>query len=161
MRIFGKSLSEYFGFEKVILALIAIVGIVRLALSLGGVSNSVVKWISITAISFIGLIYVSITAYTSRFGSYKQILPLVFLQTALAHLIVIVGIILAIQSNKDNIYSAPEYSPAGPGGNGKTWGHVIAHVIAGFVFLPLLGWLIGSILMFVTKKVASQNPSQA
>lgn len=161
MRIFGKSLSEYVGFEKVILVLIAIVGITRLALSLGGVSNSAVKWVSITVMSFIGLIYVSITAYTSGFGSYKQLLPLVFFQAALAHLIVIAGIILAIQTGKENIYSAPEYSPAGPGGDGKTWGHVFAHVIAGFIFVPLLGWLIGSILMFVTKKVGAQNPREA
>jgi len=146
-------------FEKVILILIAAVGIVRLALSLGGVSNSAVKWVSITVMSFIGLIYVSITAYTSGFGSYKQLLPLVFLQAALAHLIIIVGIILAIQTGKDNIYSASEYSPDRT--NGKTWGHVIAHLIAGFIFVPLLGWLIGSILMFVTKKMGSQKPSQA
>ena len=159
MRIFGRSLSEYVSFEKVILILIAAVGIVRLALSLGGVSNSAVKWVSITVMSFIGLIYVSITAYTSGFGSYKQLLPLVFLQAALAHLIIIVGIILAIQTGKDNIYSASEYSPDRT--NGKTWGHVIAHLIAGFIFVPLLGWLIGSILMFVTKKMGSQKPSQA
>ena len=159
MRIFGRSLSEYVSFEKVILILIAAVGIVRLALSLGGVSNSAVKWVSITVMSFIGLIYVSITAYTSGFGSYKQLLPLVFLQAALAHLIIIVGIILAIQTGKDNIYSASEYSPDRT--NGKTWGHVIAHLIAGFIFVPLLGWLIGSILMFVTKKMSSQKPSQA
>jgi hypothetical protein len=154
MQIFGKTLSEYVRFEKVILLLILVVGIARLALSLGGVPNSTARWVSITAVSFLGLVYVSITVHTRGFGSYKQLLPLVFIQTALAHLIVVGAIVLAIQTGKDNIFSAPEFSPAG---NGKTWGHVVAHLIAGFVILPLLGWLIGSVLLFVTKKVAPQN----
>ena len=154
MQIFGKSFSEYVRFEKVILLLIFVVGIARLALSLGGVANSTAKWVSITAVSFLGLVYVSIRVHTSGFGSYKQLLPLVFIQTALAHLIVVGAIVLAMQTGKDNIFSAPEYSPAG---NGKTWGHVVAHLIAGFVALPLLGWLIGSVLLFVTKKAAPRN----
>lgn len=158
MKIFGKSFSEYASFEKVILWLIVVVGLGRLALSLGGVPNSTAKWLSVTAVTFIGLLYVSIRVHTSGFGSYRHLLPLLFLQTALAHLIVIGGIILSIINGKDNIFSAPEFSPAG---NGKTWGHVVAHVIAGFVALPLLGWLIGSVILWVTKKTASANKATA
>ena len=40
MTIFGKSISEYYQFAKGILGLIVLVGIGRLALSLGGVPNS-------------------------------------------------------------------------------------------------------------------------
>ena len=158
MKIFGKSFSEYVSFEKVILWLIVVVGLGRLALSLGGVPNSTAKWLSITAVTFLGLVYVSIRVHTSGFGSYKHLLPLLFVQTALAHLIIIAGIVLAIFNGKDNIFSAPEFSPAG---NGKTWGHVIAHVIAGFVALPLLGWLVGSVILWVTKKMARANRATA
>ena len=62
MTIFGKRLSEYVAFSKLFLGLILVVGIVRLALSLGGVPNSMVKWISINAVGWIEF-------YTTRFES--------------------------------------------------------------------------------------------
>jgi uncharacterized Tic20 family protein len=125
MKIFGKGFSEYVRFEKIILLLIAVVGIGRLAISLAGVPNSTARWVSITAVSFLGLLYVSIRVHPS---------------------------------GKDNIFSAPEFSPAG---NGRTWGHVIAHVAAGFVILPLLGWLVGSVILWVTKKVSAKDTGTA
>lgn len=158
MKIFGKTLSEYAGFEKVVLWLIAIVGIARLALSLAGVPNSAARWVSVTAVSFLGLVYISIKTHTAGFGSYKQLLPLVWIQAVLAHFIVIAGIVLAIETGRDNIFSAPEFSG---GGDGKTWTHVLAHVIAGFVFIPILGWIIGSVILLVTKKVAPRNTEAA
>lgn len=154
MKIFGKSFSEYVRFESIILWLILIVGIGRLALSLEGVSNSGARWVSITAVTFIGLVYVSIRVHTTGFGSYTHLLPLVFIQAVLAHLIVVGGIIVSIRTGNENIFSAPEYSP---GGNGKTWTHVIAHLIAGFVVAPIVGWLIGSVLLWITKKVSSKG----
>ena len=56
MTIFGKRLSEYVAFSKPFLGLILVVGIVRLALSLGGVPNWTAKWLSITAVMWIGML---------------------------------------------------------------------------------------------------------
>lgn len=154
MSIFGKSFSEYASFEKVILWLIAIVGLGRLAISLAGVPNSSARWLSVTAASVIGLFYASIRVHTKGFGSYKQLLPLIWIQAVLAHFIVIVGIVLSIYMEKENIYSAPEFSPQG---NGRSWGHAFAHVLAGLIVVPLIGWLIGSLILFITKKVAPRN----
>ena len=67
--IFGKTLSEYVSFAKPILLLIIVVGVV---LSLAGVQNSAVKWLSILATLFIALMYLAIRVYTSGFGSYKR-----------------------------------------------------------------------------------------
>lgn len=152
--MFGKSFSEYISFEKWILCLIVIVGLARLALSLGGVPNSSAKWLSITIVTLIGMVYVAIRVHTTGFGSYKQLLPLLLLQTILAHLIVAGAIVLAIMTGKDNIFSAPEYSG---GGDGKNWLHVLAHLIAGFIVAPLVLWLVASLILFVTKKVAPRN----
>ena len=77
MTIFGKRLSEYIAFSRVFLILIFVVGIARLALSLGGVPNSTAKWLSMTAVAWIGVVYYSIRVNTSGFGSYKQLLPVV------------------------------------------------------------------------------------
>jgi hypothetical protein len=151
MTIFGKRLSEYFAFCWPFLVLILVVGIARLALSLGGVSNSIAKWVSITAVAWIGVLYYSIRVHTSGFGSYKHLLPIFVLQSLTAQAIVVPSIILAIFTGKDNIYSVPEYAF---GSDGKTWLHVGAHLLLGTTLAPLISWLIGCVIMFATKKLA-------
>ena len=154
MTIFGKPLSEYIGFAKHILWLVAIVGIARLALSLGGVENATVKWLSISVMLLIGLVYFSIRVYTSGFGSYKQLLAVLFLQNLVAQTIIIAGIVIAIFTHRDNIFSAPEYSG---GGDGKTWFHAGGHLVFGMIVGTLLAWLVGCLIMWVTKKVVRKD----
>ena len=156
MTIFGKTLSQYLSFQKYILWLIVVVGLARLGLSLAGVPNSATKWLSITVAALIGLVYYAIRVHTTGFGSYKQLLPLMFIQSVLSQGIVIAAIVIAIFTHKDNVFSAPEFSG---GVDGKTWTHAAAHLIVGLVIGPLVSWLIGSALMFVVKKVTTQAPA--
>jgi len=156
--IFGKPLSAYVAFAKVILLLIVVVGVARLALSLAGVENATVKWLSISIVSLIGLVYYSIRVHTTGFGSYKQLLALIVLQGVVAQTIIIVGIVIAILTGRDNIFSAPEYSG---GGDGKTWLHAGAHLIFGVIVGSLIGWLIGCLIMWVTKKVRKEEAAPA
>ena len=150
MKIFGKSFSEYVTFEKGFLILVLVVGLARLALSLAGVPNATVKFVSLSVLLLLGLIYYSVRVHTSGFGSYKQLLPVLALPAIFANLIIISGIVLAIVTGKGNIFSAPEYSG---GGDGKTWGHVGGHLIA-MIAEPLVLWGIGSLIMLLTKKLS-------
>jgi hypothetical protein len=147
--MFGKKLSEYFEFERWILILIAVVFLVRLGLSLAGTPIQSARLVSINMVLLAGLIYYSIAVHTAGFGSYKQLFGLLLIQTALAHTLIGLGIILGIVTGTDNIYTAPEFFG---GSNGRNWGHVFAHVVVGPVF-SLISWLIGSIILFVTKKL--------
>jgi hypothetical protein len=151
MRMFGKTLSEYIEFQKVILGLILVVGVIRLALSLAGVSVGIAKLFSVTVLVLIGIVYYGIRVPRSGFGGYKHLLPLSVIQTLLSQIIVIAAIALAIFTGTDNIYSIPEYSG---GIDGKNWGHAGAHLVFGGIAGSLVGWLISSGVMFVTKKVA-------
>ncbi len=155
MIIFGKRLSEYVAFSKPFLMLILVVGIARLALSLGGVPSSIVKWLSVTAVVWIGVLYYSIRVHTSGFGSYKHLLPICVLQSLVAQAIIIAAIILAIFTGNDNAYSAPEYSFGSD--DGKTWLHVGAHMVLGTTFGPLISWLVGCLIMFATKKLVTSG----
>jgi hypothetical protein len=150
--MFGKPVSEYLRFQKVFLGLIVAVWLVRLALSLAGVPNSGVKWFSVTVVLLIGVFYYGVAVYTKAFGGYKQLYPLMLFQSGLGEGLVALGIVLAIATGRDNIYTAPEYSG---GGDGKNWPHVLAHIVIGFVVLPLVSWGVGSLVMLVTKKVAA------
>ena len=158
MTIFGKRLNEYFQFCKPVLGLILVVGIARLALSLGGVSNSTARWLSITAVIWLAVLYYAIRVHTSGFGSYKQLLPICVLMSLTAQAIVVPGIILAIYTATDNIYSVPEYAF---GSDGKTWLHVGAHLVFGTTIAPLINWLVGCVIMFATKKLAKSTDTEA
>jgi hypothetical protein len=158
MTIFGKPLSEYIGFAKIILLLVVVVGVARLALSLAGVENATVKFLSITVVGLIGLVYYSIRVHTSGFGSYKQLLALIVIQNIVAQVIIVVGIAIAIVTKRDNIFSAPEYSPQA---DGKTWLHAGMHVVFGIIVGSLLAWAIGSLILFITKKAVSRDTATA
>jgi len=157
MTVFGKTFSQYLNFQKYILLLILAVGLGRLILSLANLPNSTTKWLSISVVSLIVLDYYSIRVHTTGFGSYKQLLPLIFIQSVIAQAIVIAGIVIAIYTHKDNVFSAPEFSG---GTDGKTWIHAIAHLVVGVIIGPLVGWLIGCALLFVVKKVTPQGSAK-
>lgn len=154
MTIFGKRLSEYFAFSKLFLGLILVVGMARLALSLAGVPDSIARWLSITAVIWIGVLYYSIRVHTSGFGSYKHLLPICVLQGIAAQAIIVPAIVIAIFTGNDNIFSAPEYSF---GQDGKTWLHVGGHLVLGTTIGPLIGWLVGCLIMFATRKLVTRD----
>lgn len=158
MTIFGKRLSEYIAFAKLFLGLILIVGILRLVLSLGNAPHWAAQWASITIVAWIGVVYFAIRVHTSGFGSYQHLLPIYVLQGITTQIVVVPSIILAIITGKDNIFSVPENFF---GRDGKTWLHVAGHLVIGTTVAPLISWVIGCVIMFVTKKVASGADTKA
>ena len=152
--MFGKTVAQYLGFQKVVLALIVLAWLVRLALSLGGAPNATARWISVTVVLLLGVLYYGVAVHTRGFGSYKQLYPLVLFQSVLGQGLVALAIVLAILTGRDNIYTAPEYSG---GGDGKNWLHVVAHLVLGAVILPLVSWGVSSLVLLVTKKVAPRS----
>ena len=155
--IFGKSCSDYLRFQRVWLGLVLAVGLARLGLSLAGLPNSTTKWLSLTVLTLLGVFYYGVRVHTSGFGSYKQLLALIFNQNALAQVIVIAGIVIGILTGHDNVFTAPEYSG---GRDGKNWFHVLAHGVV-ILVLPLVGWLVASLVTWVTKKVAPRPAAAA
>src|SRR5262245_12895510 len=156
MKIFGKPLADYFAFQKGILILVLLVGFGRLGLSLAGVSDDVVKWISVTAMAIVGTAYVGVQVPRTGFGGYKHLLPLLFIQALIGNLIIVSGIVLAAATGTENIFSRPEYS-----GGMSPWLHAGGHLLDGVLIGPLIGWLIGSIIMFVTKKISPAKSGTA
>ena len=155
--MFGKRISEYLRFQGVVLALLAAVGLARLGLSLAGVSQNVVWWLSMNLVGWTGAIYYGIAARKAGFDRYKQLLPLAFFQTVLFHAIAVAGILLTI-AGLPNIYAAPEFS--GPAAQNQ-WLHAGAHLTIGMVAATLIWWGVASIAMLVTRKLAGRPTAAA
>ena len=149
-QMFGHSIGEYIRFQRWILALIVLVFAVRLGASLAGRPTEEIRWISMSAVGAVALIYVAVAVHTKRFGSYKQLFGLLLIQNVLSHTLIASAILLGILTGSDNIFTAPEYFG---GEDGKNWLHVLAHLLAG-VLAAVVGWLLGSLILLITRKVA-------
>jgi hypothetical protein len=147
--MFGKKLSEYVRFERVILILIAVAFISRLVVGMSGVEIAKARWVSINIVLLLGLIYCAVNVHLSGFGSYKQLLGLLFIQTGFAHILIACAILMAVVSGVDNIYTNPEFFNHQ---NGRNLIHVFMHVVAAII-LPLIAWAIGSVILFVTRRI--------
>jgi hypothetical protein len=148
MRIFGKTLDDYLRFATGVVALVVVVGVARLVLSMAGVPVSAAKFVSVTTMALLGVVYFGVKVHTSGFGSYRQLLPLMVITLGAASWVSGFAVVLAIVTGRDNIYSIPEYSG---GQDGKTFFHAFAHfVIAPFV-AGLIAWGLSSLVMLATK----------
>ena len=107
MQVFGKRLSEYVRFQKPILIAILIVGLLRLVLSLAGQPVGTVRWLSMTVVALMGVFYYGIQVPRTGFGSYRHLLPLAVIQSTLSNGIVIVGLLIALATGQQNIFTAP------------------------------------------------------
>jgi len=151
--MFGKRVSEYLAFQKVWLAIIAAVGLARLGLSLAGLPDRTVMFLSMTVVGWAAIIYYGVAVHTKGFGSYKQLLPLMLFQMVLVQSIAVAGILLAI-AGFPNIYAAPEYSGPPFARSADQWSHALAHLTIGIVVPVLLGWGVASVVLLITKRVA-------
>ena len=154
MILFGKRLSDYTAFCRMFLIVIPVIGSARLALSLGGAPNSTARWLSMTVMAWIAIIYYSVRVHTSGFGNYKQLLPIFALLNLSAQVIAIAGIAIAIFSGNNNVFSSPEFAF---GSDGKTWTHLLAHVFIGTTVGTFLPWLIGSGILAITRKASASD----
>ena len=157
--MFGKKVSEYLGFQKVWLALIAAVGLARLGLSLAGLPDSTVTFLSITVVGWLAILYYGVAVHTRGFGSYRQLLPLLVFQVLLVQAIAVFGILLAI-AGYQNIYAAPEYSGPPFARSANQWSHALAHLTIGIVAPVLLGWGVASLTLLITRR-AARRPAAA
>jgi hypothetical protein len=147
--MFGKKLSEYVAFQKVPLAILAGVGLARLGLSLAGVPDKTVAFLSMNVVTWAAAFYYGVAVHTRGFGSYRHILPLATIQIVVQQAIAVLGILLAI-AGLPNIYAVPEFSF----GVTNHWLHLLSHVTIGIIVPPFLLWAVASLVLWITKKVA-------
>ena len=76
----GKPLSAYLAFAKPVLALIAVVWLLRLGLSMAGIPVGAVRFVSVTGVVLLGALYFGWAVGQKGFGSFKQLYGLNLIQ---------------------------------------------------------------------------------
>ena len=152
--MFGRPISEYLRFQAVVLALLAAVGLARLGFSLAGGPDHTVRWLSMNAVAWAGVLYYGAAGHARGF-TYKQLLPLALFQTLVFQAIAVLGIALHL-AGVPNIYSAPEFSM----GAQSQVAHLLAHLTIGIVVATLLQWGVACLVKLIAKKL-SPRPAVA
>lgn len=160
--MFGRTLSQYVAFQKPVLLLIAVVWFLRLVFSMAGVPVSGARFVSVTGVVLLGALYYGWAVGAKGFGSFKQLYGANLIQGVFSQALVALAIVLAMVVGQDNIYTIPEFYPPSSGNDplglppdGKNLGHAIAHVVvAGAIVIPIIGWLLGSLVHLATRKKA-------
>ena len=154
--MFGKPVSEYLRFQKVWLAVIGAVGLARLVLSLAGLPDRSVMWLSMTVAGWLAVLWYGVAVHTRGFGTYRHLLPLMIFQVVLVQAIAVLGILLAI-AGLPNIYAAPEFSGPPFARSANQWSHAAAHLTIGIVAPTLLWWGVASLVLLITKAVTRRR----
>jgi len=160
--MFGKPLLDYIRFQRPILMLIAVVWASRLVLSMAGVPVSGARFLTVTGVLVLGALYYGWAVPREGFGSFKELYGLNLVQGLFSQTLVALAILLAMALGQDNIYTMPEFYPPAQGigvlglplpPDGKNLGHAAEHVVvAGAIAFPLIGWLLGSAVLLVTRR---------
>jgi hypothetical protein len=154
--MFGKPVAEYLRFQKVWLFVIAAVGLARLGLSLAGLPDRSVMWLSMTVVGWVAVLYYGAAVHTRGFGTYRHLLPLMIFQVVLVQAIAVLGILLAI-AGLPNIYAAPEFSGPPFARSANQWSHAAAHLTIGIVVPTMLWWGVASLVLLITKAVSRKS----
>jgi hypothetical protein len=120
------------------------------------------KFVSVTGVVLFGALYYGWAVGQKGFGSFKQLYGLNLIQGIFSQTLVALAILLAMVIGQDNIYTIPEFYPPSAGNDplglppdGKNLGHAFAHVVvAGAIAVPIIGWLLGSVVHLATRKKA-------
>jgi hypothetical protein len=161
--MFGKTLSQYVAFQKPFLILIVVVFLLRLILSMAGMPVSGAQFVSVTGVLVLGSLYYGWAAGQQGFGSFKQLYGANLVQGIFSQTLIALAIVLAIVLNQDNIYTIPEFYPFATSNplplpmptDGKNFIHAVNHIVlAGAIFVPLIGWALSSIVFAATRKKA-------
>jgi hypothetical protein len=150
--MFGKSLADYLRFQQAALAAVAAVGLLRLALSLAGVPNATVAWLSMNVVAWGAALYYGVAVHRRGFGTYRHVLPLALHTMVAEQSVAIVGIMAAI-AGFPNVYAAPEFSM----GAQSQWLHALAHATIGVVVPTLLLWGVGSLVLAATRRLSRRE----
>jgi hypothetical protein len=125
---------------KVFIAAIAVMGVIRFALTMAGLPNSTVKFFSMTAIITAGIVYFAIVSSTHKErlkDAYLLILPYMIIEVAA------LGYTWA--TGHQTIFHAQEYSFGGM----PIASHTIGHLVGGLTWEPLFCFLLMEIIWLI------------
>jgi hypothetical protein len=124
---------------KLFMAAIAVMGVIRFALTMAGLPNSVVRFASMTVIMMVGLVYFAVVSMT-----HKERLKAAYLLVLPYMIVEVLALGFSWATGRQTIFHAQEYSF----GMGIA-AHTIGHLIGGLTWEPLSMFLVMELVWLI------------
>lgn len=167
MSVSARSIRALLRLQWPVLVSIAVVWALRLGLSLAGAPVAGTKLLSVTVVLVLGTLFYGWTLGRAGSGSFRELFALNLIQSLFSQALVAAAILLAVALDRDNIFSIPEFYPPAQGigilglpmpPHGRSLGHAVEHVVvAGLMGFPLIGWLLGSVVLLLSRRGAARE----
>jgi hypothetical protein len=148
MKIGSHGLREHIRFLMPLFGLIAAVWLLRLILDKAGTPPSVVRMASVTVAGSASILLAVLLIHFKAFGGYANVVAAAFLLELWSQLLICGAISFSVLTGTENIYTAPEYSPA----SGQL-AHIVGHLTFGLGFGTLFGAGMGCLLLWLLRRI--------
>ncbi len=156
MKIGGHPLRQHLRLLSPLFALLAGVWVLRWIIGWLNTPGWLLYVVSLTVFAPVAVLLAVLMLHVRRFGGYANVVACSFLLNAWTVMLIILAIIFSVLTGVTNIYTAPMYSPADIDPHHLR--HIRGHLTYGIGISTLVGAAVGSLLLFLLRKLAPMSP---
>jgi hypothetical protein len=159
MKIGGHSLRQHLRLLAPLFALLAGVWLLRWIIGCIDTPAWIFHVVSLTVVAPVAVLLAVLMLHVRRFGGYASVVVCSLLLNAWTEVLIVLAVAFSVLTGFMNIYSAPMYSPADVGPHHLR--HMRGHLTYGIGISTLAGAAMGSLLLFLLRKLAPMEPRPA
>ncbi len=156
MKIGGHPLRQHLRLLAPLFALLAGIWVLRWIIGCISTSGWLLQVVSLTVFSPIAVLLAVLMLHVRRFGGYASVVVCSLLLNAWTESLIVLAIAFSVVTGATNIYAAPMYSP--PDIDLHHLRHIRGHLTYGIGISTLAGAAMGSLLLFLLRKLAPMGP---
>ena len=156
MRIGGHPLRQHLRLLAPLFALLAGIWVLRLIIGYVYTSGWLLQVVSLTVFSPIAVLLAVLLLHVRRFGGYASVVVCSLLLNAWVESLIVIAIVFSVLTGVSNVYTAPMFSP--PDIDPHHLRHIRGHLTYGIGISTLAGAAMGSLLLFLLRKLAPMGP---
>jgi hypothetical protein len=156
MKIGGHPLRQHLRLLAPLFALLGGVWVLRWIIGCISTSGWMLHVVSLTLFSPIAVLFAVLMLHVRRFGGYASVVVCSLLLNAWTESLIVLAIVFSVVTGVSSIYTAPMYSP--PDIDPHHLRHIRGHLTYGIGISTLAGAAMGSLLLFLLRKLAPMGP---
>ena len=156
MKIGKHGLRDHLRLMRPMFVLITAVWVLRLILAAARSPEWITRMTSVTTTVALAVLLAVLLLHFKRFGGYASVVVSALMFNLWAQALIISAILFSFFTDKENVYTAQEYSL--PGGPESHLRHIYGHLTFGIGTGTLIGAVFGCLLLLLLRKL---GPSPA
>jgi len=159
MKIGGHPLRQHLRLLSPLFALLAGVWVLRWIIGCLNPPGWLLQVVSLTVFAPVAVLLAVLMLHVRRFGGYANVVACSLLLNVWTETLIVLAIAFSVLAGVSNIYTAPMYSPTDAGAHHLR--HIRGHLTYGIGVSTLAGAAMGSLLLFLLRKLVPTEPRHA